>query len=172
MHRKEPCKNKFAPQIGEIWESRFGLCFVLNNIWTRSFNRNMAGQKSPKRAGRNLGVQVWTLAGQSFLQGSSRGWAPQALGSQDAPQKEPSCPISSYLAKNSSYLAKYQVTWQNQVTYRRISNYFDRNNIKSPGSAEVQHYLAFWVSFLQYQNSIDYLVHHVFFATSRWKDTH
>jgi len=95
-----------------------------------------------------------------------RGAEPRKLYPRKMPRKR------SRAAQYQITWQKIQVTWQNQVTYRRISKYFDRNNIKSPGSAEVRHYLAFWVSFLQYQNSIDYLVHQVFFATSRWKDTH
>ena len=54
----------------------------------------MVLQKSPKPAGRSLGVRVWIFAGQFFLggspRGSLRGLAPHSFAPQKAPQGEPS----------------------------------------------------------------------------------
>ena len=43
---------------------------VFNNIWKKKFNHDLAGQKSPKPTGRNLGVRVKLL---HFLCGALRG---------------------------------------------------------------------------------------------------
>jgi len=86
MQRKEPRKKKLPAEV------LFGYYFK------RYFNHNMAGQKSPKRARRNLSsnVDFWRaifLGGVlgCFSRGIMRGWAPQALASQEAQQRKLSC---------------------------------------------------------------------------------
>jgi hypothetical protein len=44
---------------------------ILDKIWIKYFKYDLTGQKSPKQGGRNLGVWVWTFAGQFLLRGSS-----------------------------------------------------------------------------------------------------
>jgi len=38
-------------------------CNTLFRCYSRHFNHNMAGQKAPERAGRNMGVRVWIFVG-------------------------------------------------------------------------------------------------------------
>ena len=94
---------------------------VLNIIWIRYSNYNMAGQKSPKRAGKKLGVWVWTFVGQFFLRGSLRsilqGWSPQALDTQEATQNESSGAFCSYFHSFILFLSDLRVDRKSTVTF-------------------------------------------------------
>ena len=82
-------------------------CNTFNNIWTMCFKHNMAGSKSPKRAGRNLGVQVWIFEGQFVLRGIFRCLAPQALAK--SPRRR-GCRLSK---KKQDWAIRPGVGWHN-----------------------------------------------------------